>query len=85
MVRLAVLVCLTVQDSIPTTETTPFRRGQWAAQFSGGFSFGSLGFLKFSSPRRALVLDLRVSGSHGEQLVTDSLARAPPPSSRAPI
>jgi hypothetical protein len=53
-------------------ETPPFRRGQWAAQFQGGSSFGSLGFIKFRSPTRALVLDVRLGGSHSELLHTDS-------------
>jgi hypothetical protein len=55
-----------------TTNVTPFRRGQWAAQFQAGTSFGSLGFIKFRSPTRALVLDVRLSGGHSEDLETDS-------------
>lgn len=55
-----------------TTNVTPFRRGQWAAQFQAGTSFGSLGFIKFRSPTRALVLDVRLGGSHTEALDTDS-------------
>jgi hypothetical protein len=65
-------VSLFAQDSTVNTEVTPFRRGQWAAQFQVGSSFASLGFLKFRSPTRALVLDVRVSGSHSESLVTDT-------------
>ena len=50
------------QDAV--RDTTPFHSGQWAAAFSGGLSFASLGVLRFSSPRRALLLDFRFSGGH---------------------
>ena len=63
---------LVAQDSTTRVVETPFRRGQWAAQFQAGTSFGSLGFIKFRSPTRALVLDLRVNGGHGESLRSDS-------------
>ncbi len=72
----AALVLLSVaafgQDSTPKGNTTPFHRGQWAAQFQAGTAFGSLGFIKFRSATRALVLDLRIGGSHSEELRTDS-------------
>jgi hypothetical protein len=55
---------LQAQDAV-RSDTTPFRRGQWAAQFGGGFSLVTLGVLRFSSPRSAWVLDARVSGGHG--------------------
>ena len=60
------------QDSTAKANGTPFRKGQWAAQFQAGTAFGSLGFIKFRSPTRALVLDLRLGGSHSETMVTDS-------------
>jgi len=63
---------LVAQDSTARTEPTPFRRGQWGAQFSVGSGFSSLGFLKFRSPTRALVLDLRLGGSHRESSFEDS-------------
>src|SRR5580765_258362 len=65
-------VAMFAQDSSVKANAMPFRRGQWAAQFQAGSSFGSLGFLKFRSPTRALVLDLRVTGGHGESLRIDS-------------
>ena len=46
-------------------DTTPFRRGQWALQFGGGLSFGSLGAVRFTSPRAAWVFDVRLDGGHG--------------------
>jgi hypothetical protein len=52
---------------------TPFRAGQWAALFTGGASFTSLGVLKFRSPTSALWLDLRVSGGHHEDFVSDTV------------
>jgi len=60
------------QDSSSKTNATPFRRGQWAAQFQAGAFFGSLGFIKFRSPTHALVLDLRIVGAHREDLTRDS-------------
>lgn len=63
---------LFAQDSTTQSSDTPFRRGQWAAQFQGGGSFASIGFVKFRSPTRALVLDLRLTGLHVENSVTDS-------------
>lgn len=53
-------------------QDTPFRAGQWAAQFTGGF-FSSLGVVKFRSATRALVLDVHVGGVHQEHFVGDSL------------
>src|SRR6266508_455475 len=60
------------QYSTAKGNATPFHKGQWAAQFQAGTAFGSLGFIKFRSPTRALVLDLHISGSHSETMVTDS-------------
>ena len=72
----ATLVLLPVsalaQDSTVRRDATPFHKGQWAAQFQAGTAFGSLGFLKFRSPTQALVLDLRIGGSHSEALSSDS-------------
>ena len=62
---------LCAQDSTTRAAVTPFRRGQWAAQFQVGSST-SLGFVKFRSPTRALVLDLRFIGGHAETNVSDS-------------
>ena len=72
----AALVLLPVsalaQDSTVRRDATPFHKGQWAAQFQAGTAFSSLGFIKFRSPTRALVLDLRIDGSHSEAILTDS-------------
>src|SRR5258707_8815020 len=56
------------QDSTAKPNATPFHKGQWAAQFQAGTAFGSLGFITFRSPTRALVLDLRLGGPHSETL-----------------
>ena len=53
-------------------DSTPFHKGQWAAQFQAGTAFNSLGFIKFRSPTRALVLDVGIGGAHSEDLRTDS-------------
>lgn len=45
---------------------TPFRPGQWAVQFSPGYSTPSLGALRFRSPRSAWVIDASLSGFFGE-------------------
>src|SRR6266699_4367703 len=60
------------QDSTAKGNATPFRKGQWAAQFQAGTAFSSLGFIKFRSPTHALVLDVHVGGAHSEDLRTDS-------------
>jgi hypothetical protein len=54
---------LTAQQIAPS-DTTPFRRGQWALQFAVGANFGSLGALKFTSPRSAWLLDFQFNGNH---------------------
>lgn len=61
---LVALPLSTAQAQI-TSDTTPFRRGQWGLQFGGGFGFGSLGAVRFTSPRAAWVFDLRLDGGHG--------------------
>lgn len=65
----AVPLGLAAQET-PVADTTPFRRGQWAAQFGGGASLLTLGVLCFTSPRSAWVLDARVSGAHGHSETT---------------
>ena len=70
-VAMLVPLSLFAQDSTARPQT-PFRRGQWATQFSAGSGFASLGFLKFRSPTRALLLDLRINGAHAETLSDDS-------------
>lgn len=74
LATVALPVSLHSQDSTVAqpSQSTPFRRGQWAAQFQAGSAFGSLGFIKFRSPTRALVLDLRINGGHTEILRSDS-------------
>ena len=69
LVLLAAPLALAAQES-PIPDSTPFRRGQWAAQFGGGASLLTLGVLRFSSPRSAWVLDARVSGGHGHSAST---------------
>ena len=70
----ALLVSLfLVLPSSLLAQDPPFRAGQWAAQFAGGASFVSIGAIKFKSPTRALVLDLRVSGFHREGFTADTL------------
>ena len=70
MVRFPSALCLVVWLSPAvasgqgvTPDTTPFHRGQWAAQFGAGTSFASLGFVKFTTPTRAWVLDFHLSGA----------------------
>jgi len=67
------------QDAAP--DTIPFHRHQWAAQFSGGTSFASLGVLRFTSPARAWLLDFRFAGGHShdrayssDTLISDGFA-----------
>lgn len=58
-----------------SSDSVPFHQHQWAAQFTGGLTFASFGFLRFTAPTRAWVLDLHVSGghSHDNGYVNDSL------------
>ena len=70
--RALILSLLVVLPATLPAQDTPFRAGQWAAQFTGG-SFSSLGVLKFSSASSALVLDVHVGGVHQEHFIRDSL------------
>lgn len=72
--HILLLLCgaLSAQDTVPA-DTTPFRSGQWATQFGGALNFATIGFIKFRSPTRATILDLRLRGSHREHFVNDSL------------
>jgi hypothetical protein len=65
-ILIVALLCSPVIASAQDTaaDTAPFHRGQWAAQFAGGFGFGSLGVLRFTAPSRAWLLDFRLSGGH---------------------
>jgi hypothetical protein len=78
---LAVPLCLPVtllgQDSIspvppPRADTSVFRRGQWAAQFTGSVSLTGLGVLRFSAPTRAVLLDVVLAGGHAKQTIRDT-------------
>jgi len=71
MIALPLLTAVLLTQS-PPTDSLPFHRGQWAGQFAGGWDFASAGLLKFRSPKKALVVDIRIEGGHGEDLVTDS-------------
>jgi hypothetical protein len=57
---------LRAQQAAPP-DTTPFKRGQWALQFGGGVYFGSLGALKFTSPRSAWLIDFQFNGGHSRE------------------
>jgi hypothetical protein len=54
-VMLVPLATLTAQESA----TTPFRDGQWAAQFGWESGLGSLGVLAFTGPTGAWLLDVQ--------------------------
>src|SRR5438876_6144588 len=64
MAVLPLLTALLLTQSAPT-DTLPFHRGEWAAQFAGGGNFSSLGFLKFRAPKKALVVDSSEEGRVG--------------------
>jgi hypothetical protein len=69
--RALLFVALVLPSTLAAQDPSSFRAGQWAAQFTGGSSFASLGAIKFRSPTRALVLDVRVSAFHQENYVND--------------
>ena len=59
---------LAAQDS-----TAPeFHSGQWALQFGGNLDLATFGFMRFSGPRSALVLNLDVAGQFLEGTLTQS-------------
>ena len=51
-------------QNVVAPDTLPFRRGQWAMQFGGGFSIATLGVLRFTSPKRAWLIDAALGGGH---------------------
>ncbi len=51
-------------QNVVAPDTLPFRRGQWAMQFGGGFSIATLGVLGFTSPKRAWLIDAALGGGH---------------------
>jgi hypothetical protein len=67
--RFAICCALVLSPMLATAQDTasdsiPFRRHQWAAQFAGGTTFASLGALRFTAPDRAWLLDFRFTGGH---------------------
>lgn len=70
--RTLVVAALLIVPADLLGQETPFRAGQWAAQFTGG-SFSSLGVVKFRSATRALVLDVHVGAVHQEQFTNDTV------------
>ncbi len=67
------------QDSIspaspPAGDISPFRRGQWALQFSGGSSFTGLGALRFTTSTAAWLFDARIDAGHGNSRITVTTA-----------
>lgn len=64
--------CVSAQDS-----TAPeFRHGQWALQFGGNLDLVTLGIMRFSGPRSALLLSFDLTGSFMNGTVTDPLGSA---------
>ncbi|HVH10351.1 MAG TPA: hypothetical protein VM736_11190 [Gemmatimonadales bacterium] len=55
---------LAAAQVVAPSDTLPFRHGQWAAQFGGGLNFASLGLLRFTTPSRAWLIDVRFDGHH---------------------
>ena len=53
---------VTAQEAL--TDSIPFHQRQWAAQFGGGTSFLSLGFLRFTTPSHAWLVDFHFNGGH---------------------
>ncbi len=50
------------------SDSLPFRRGQWAAEFGGGLSLASLGALKFRTPTSAWLLNVNIGAGHAETI-----------------
>jgi hypothetical protein len=61
--------CMAAQDS-----TAPeFHSGQWALQFGGNLDLATLGIMRFSGPRSALVLSFDLTGSFLKGTTTDPI------------
>lgn len=68
----------------PAAPTLPFRAGQWGLEFAlNGMNAYSVGAVRFTSPTRAWVLDVRVNGEVNRQerwsTAVDSVDPALPP------
>ncbi|HKG92433.1 MAG TPA: hypothetical protein VKA84_11095 [Gemmatimonadaceae bacterium] len=57
------------QSAADSAFATPFRAGQWGAEFAGGPQFSALGLLRFTSPRGAWVAngDVDLAGTRTAQ------------------
>jgi hypothetical protein len=66
----------TGQEVAPPSDSIPFHQHQWAAQFGGGTNFLSLGFLRFTAPNRAWLIDFHFTGGHSHHYsyANDTLA-----------
>ena len=72
------LLCLVTstawaQDTTVSSSSLPFRGGQWAAHFALG-GFGGIGVSRFSSPRRALLLQINLSAIHDETITESPIS-----------
>jgi hypothetical protein len=68
---LAVLLFSPAIASAQESTALPFRSGQWALQFGGNFDLVTLGIMRFSGPRSALVLSIDLTASFLNGTVTD--------------
>ncbi len=71
---LSALVALpgTVLAQDTPDDSTSFHGGQWAVQFGGGLNLFNLGALRFTSPKRAWLLDVGVSAVIVNGKLTDN-------------
>ncbi len=67
------LAAPTLHSQQSAADSTPFHKGQWAAQFTAGFSFVSAGALYFRSPRSAWLLDASGAYSNLTTQTSDTL------------
>ncbi len=54
----ALVVAALLSTAAPASAQTPFRAGQWGADFFVGFGFSGAGLVHVRSPERAVALDL---------------------------
>ena len=77
--RRAILSCLVVGlslQALPALAQAPdavvFHRGQWGTEFTIGSGFAAAGVLRFSTPSRAVLLDVGAGYSHSSSTIGSS-------------
>ena len=80
LLRPTLLPCLVLALSVPeavvraqTPDSVGFHRGQWGTEFTIGSGFAAAGILRFSTPTRAVLLDVGADYSHSSSTTGSSI------------